>query len=240
MSVTPQLVVMAKLPRLGRVKTRLAKDIGAVPAWGFYRTTTHALIRRVKDDPRWQTVLAVSPDRAVYEERVWPDGVPRVAQGPGDLGARMGRLMRDLPEGPVVIVGSDIPGIEAHHIARAFDTLGRADAVFGPAHDGGYWLVGLRRRPRVPDIFGRVRWSGAHALQDTLANLKGFDVELLDTLDDIDTGTDYMRWRRGAERPAAAPTRPVERPPSEPLKPSRPRKRAVQSLDTWFKSGMLS
>lgn len=197
MSPTPQLVVMAKAPRLGAVKTRLAKGIGAVEATRFYRRTSLDLLRRLGPDPRWRTLIALAPDRAVHERGVWPGEAPRLGQGPGDLGARMGRLMRDLPPGPVVIVGSDIPGIARAHIAQAFGALGSSDAVFGPAHDGGYWLVGLKRIPRVADIFGDVRWSSEHALADTLENVAraGFAVATLETLADVDTAEDYARRR---------------------------------------------
>ena len=197
MSLTPQLVVMAKRPALGAVKTRLAKGIGAVAAAKFYRRTSLDLLHRIGADPRWQTLLALSPDRAVHDGGVWPQAIPRIAQGPGDLGARMGRLMRDLPPGPVVIVGSDIPDIAPIHIAEAFARLGKADAVFGPSEDGGYWLVGLRRRPRVAEIFDAIRWSSEHALADTLRNVEraGLSVAKLETLSDIDTGDDYARWR---------------------------------------------
>ncbi|MCE9649961.1 MAG: TIGR04282 family arsenosugar biosynthesis glycosyltransferase [Parvibaculum sp.] len=195
---TPQLVVMGKRPALGAVKTRLARGIGTVAAARFYRRTSLELLARVAVDPRWQTVLALTPDRAVHDEGVWPRAVPRIAQGLGDLGARMGRLMRDLPPGPVVIIGSDIPDISRGHIAEAFTALGNADAVFGPSEDGGYWLVGLRRRPRIVDIFGSVRWSSEYALADTLRNVEaaGLSVARLQTLRDIDTGEDYARWRQ--------------------------------------------
>ena len=197
MSLDPQLVIMAKTPQIGRVKTRLARDIGAVAAVRFFRTASAGLIGRVARDPRWRTVLALAPDRAVHERGIWPDALPRVAQGVGDLGARMGRLFRDLPPGPVVIVGADIPGIERRHIAEAFAALGRHDAVIGPAEDGGYWLVGLRRRPRVADIFEGVRWSSAHTLEDTRNNIcaQNMSLALLERLPDIDTGADYARWK---------------------------------------------
>jgi rSAM/selenodomain-associated transferase 1 len=197
MSLTPQLVVMAKRPEMGRVKTRLAKGMGPVAATRFYRQTTFDLLHRLGRDPRWQTVLALSPDRAVHENGLWPQDLPRVAQGPGDLGDRMGRLMRDLPPGPVVIVGSDIPDIARALVADAFAALGRHDAVIGPADDGGYWLIGLRRRPRVVEIFDNVRWSGEHARADTLWNLTraGLSLATLPVLGDIDTYEDYMRWR---------------------------------------------
>lgn len=197
MSRVAQLVVMAKRPELGRVKTRLAKGMGAVAATRFYRQTTYDLIRRMNADARWQTVLALSPDRAVHEAGLWPRDVPRVGQGTGDLGERMGRLMRDLPAGPVVIVGSDIPDISRDHVAAAFEALGQNDAVIGPSDDGGYWLIGLRRGTRVPEIFDNVRWSGEHARADTLWNAtrEGLSLATLPTLTDIDTHDDYMRWK---------------------------------------------
>ncbi|MGB5091897.1 MAG: TIGR04282 family arsenosugar biosynthesis glycosyltransferase [Parvibaculum sp.] len=195
--IEPQLVIMSKAPLMGRVKTRLAGSIGAVEATRFFRHTSLQAINRLGRDPRWSLVLALSPDRAVHDEGHWPTGLPRIAQGSGDLGDRMRRLMCDLPPGPVVMIGGDIPGIKARHIATAFRALGRSDAVFGPAEDGGYWLVGLKRMPRVPQIFDNVRWSSPHALADTLANVSRADlkVEVLETLPDIDTGEDYARWR---------------------------------------------
>jgi len=195
----PQLVIMAKTPLIGRVKTRLARDIGGVEALRFFRNAAASLIRRVARDPRWRTLIALSPDRAVHEPGIWPADILRIAQGEGDLGHRMGRLFRDLSPGPVVIIGADIPGIGRHHVARAFAALGRHDAVLGPADDGGYWLVGLKRRPRVPEIFGHVRWSSEHAMADTLKNIRerNMSVALLDTLSDIDTGADYAKWCEG-------------------------------------------
>lgn len=116
-------------------------------------------------------------------------------QREGDLGARMQRLFARLPPGPVVIVGSDIPSIRPAHIQAAFGLLGPADAVFGPAEDGGYWLVGLKRTPRVLAPFARVRWSGPHALADTRANLKRKRVALAPRLGDVDRAEDLRRER---------------------------------------------
>jgi hypothetical protein len=197
MSLDPQLVIMAKAPLIGRVKTRLARDIGGVEAVRFFRTASAGLIRRVGNDPRWQTVLALAPDGAVHEPGPWPAGMVRIGQGTGDLGRRMGRLFRDLPPGPVVIVGADIPGITRAHVAAAFAALGNHDAVIGPAEDGGYWLIGLKRRPRVRDIFEGVRWSSDHTRADTEANIRraGLSLARLESLADVDTGADHARWR---------------------------------------------
>ena len=199
MTLTPHLVVFAKTPRLGRVKTRLGRDIGTVAAWAFYRRALGSVLRRLgSNGGGWRCWLAITPDSAIHLGNTWPGGWWRVNQGEGDLGARMGRLARALPPGPVVIVGADVPAIRRHHIAAAFKALGNHDAVFGPAADGGYWLVGLRRRPRFQDVFTRVRWSSEHALSDTLENLNpGHTHALLETLEDIDDGEAYAKWKKG-------------------------------------------
>ena len=183
---------MAKAPVAGRVKTRLAGDVGVATAVRFARHSLAALLQRVAVDARWSTLLAVTPD-ITASSRLWPPGVALTTQGSGDLGARMQRLLDRAPLGPVVIVGADIPDITRAHIAAAFRRLGRHHAVVGPAADGGYWLVGLRRRPRILRSFRGVRWSTEHALGDTLANLHGRSVARLPTLSDVDTPADLAR-----------------------------------------------
>jgi rSAM/selenodomain-associated transferase 1 len=189
-----RLIIMVREPRLGAIKTRLAAEIGTVEAIRFYRSVTAALIRRLAFDRRWKTVLATAPDTARMS-RSWPAGVQRVAQGGGGIGARMARLLR-LQAGPALLIGSDIPGIEASHIAEAFMLLRRNDAVLGPAEDGGFWLVGLKPLPRLRDIFRNVRWSSPDALGDTLVNLAGRKVGFAARLADVDDRETY--WRTGA------------------------------------------
>jgi len=187
------LVVFVKAPRLGTVKTRLARSIGDVEAWLFYRRLTNDVLRRLRGP--WCLWLAVTPDRFAREGRFWPPGLPRRKQGGGDIGARMARPIAELPPGPVVIVGSDIPELAKRHVVAAFRALGTHDAVFGPARDGGYWLVGLRRRPRAHPFAPGVRWSSPHALADTLRALGSTRRHvLLDLLSDIDTAEDYGAW----------------------------------------------
>lgn len=184
------VIVFARAPRLGSVKRRLAREIGARAALRFHRATLARLLRALAADRRFKTVLAVTPDRAAA---CWPCRLPRIGQGPGDLGARMGRAFRRFPR-RAVLVGSDIPDLGPADVAAAFRALGRADAAFGPALDGGYWLVAMGpRRPARP--FRAVRWSTAHALADTLANFRGRRVALLRTLRDVDTAADLQAAR---------------------------------------------
>jgi len=205
---------MAKMPVAGGAKTRLAREIGVAAATRFARQATAALLQRVAHDRRWHTILAVSPD-AGLASRCWPRGVARIGQGRGDLGRRMQRIMERMPPGPVVIVGTDVPGIQPAHIAEAFRRLGRHDAVFGPATDGGYWLVGLKRRPRLLHAFANVRWSSRHARADTLANLAGRSVAFVTTLADVDDahGFDANATRFGRRvLPGAAVVIPAKAP----------------------------
>ncbi len=99
-----------------------------------------------------------------------------------------------------MLIGTDIPALGPQHIAEAFRLLGRHDLVFGPAADGGFWLVGMRRPPRLSPLFGEVRWSGPHALADVLANLpRAVSVGFAARLEDVDDGASFRRLapRRG-------------------------------------------
>ncbi|MBR0684202.1 DUF2064 domain-containing protein [Roseomonas eburnea] len=186
-------ILFARAPRLGAVKRRLAAGIGARGALRFHRATLAAAARAMGRDRRWRTLVSVTPPGARADwERLLPRGIARVAQPRGDLGQRMDRAMRPFP--CVLLAGSDIPGLRAADIAAGFAALGRADAVFGPAEDGGYWLVGMApRRPARP--FAGVRWSTEHALSDTLRNFRGRRVALLRRLRDVDTAEDLMALR---------------------------------------------
>lgn len=103
------------------------------------------------------------------------------------------------------MIGTDIPDIAVAHVRRAFRVLGSSHAVFGPAEDGGFWLVGMRRRPRAPDPYRGVRWSTPHALEDTLRNLRGCTVGFTARLADVDTRSDLNRVAARFGRRVGAP-----------------------------------
>jgi uncharacterized protein len=194
------LVLFVRAPALGHGKRRLAKDAGELAALRFERRMIARLLRRLGGDRRWDLRIAVTPDRALRRAGHWRRGVEVFGQGRGDLGERMRRAIAAVPRGPVVLVGSDIPTLGSRHIAAAFRLLGPHDLVFGPAADGGFWLVGARRRPRLPPLFEKVRWSSPHALADTLARMPGsVTVGFVESLEDVDDGDAYRRLnpRRG-------------------------------------------
>jgi rSAM/selenodomain-associated transferase 1 len=195
------VLIFARAPRLGTVKRRLAAGIGACGALRFHRAMLFSLARRLRADRRLRPIVMITPDRA----RLPGLRLPRIGQGHGDLGARMARALARFRRRRVYLIGCDIPGIGSGDILAARRALGRADAVFGPALDGGYWLIGLGpRRPARP--FAGVRWSTRDALADTLANFIARPVAFLPCRRDIDTVEDLWALRgKPPPRPSAPP-----------------------------------
>ncbi|WP_417250355.1 TIGR04282 family arsenosugar biosynthesis glycosyltransferase [Celeribacter sp.] len=181
---------MVKEPHAGRVKTRLARDVGVVRATWWYRHNVMRVLQRL-ESPRWSLVLAVSPDVEGLTSRIWPSHIPRIPQGRGDLGERMRSIFDTLAPAPTCIIGSDIPDVNHSHIRACFATLGSNDAVVGPAPDGGYWLIGLHNARATNRTFMRdVRWSTSHALSDTIASLPDASWAYGPALRDVDTRRD--------------------------------------------------
>jgi len=193
------LIIFARAPRYGCVKKRLASDIGKAKAFQFYRGQLKTLVKRMGAQPHWKTWVISTPDaEAAYMQNLFPNQ-HILPQGNGDLGQRMARFLGDvLPVGPAVLIGSDIPAISSNHIRKAFKSLDNHDATFGPAPDGGYWMVGLKRfRPHPAGFMENVRWSSQYTLADTISTLpKTFKVKLLDELEDVDDGPSYSRWQQ--------------------------------------------
>ncbi len=184
------MIVFARVPRLGTVKRRLARTIGDRAALRFHVATLTALLNDLMRDGRFDVVLAQTPDRMKFHLQSVARPVRRIAQGRGDLGVRMRRCLNRYRR--VALMGCDIPQACAGDVAMSFRKLGAADAVFGPAADGGYWLIALGPR-RPSDLFGPARWSTEHALADTLRQFRHHRVAFLRPLSDVDTIED---WRR--------------------------------------------
>jgi glycosyltransferase A (GT-A) superfamily protein (DUF2064 family) len=158
------LIVLAKAPLIGHGKTRLARDIGAVEALRRNRAMQAHTLRQAQNG-HWSVILAVSPDRAITgRHSAWPAHVPRIAQGRGDLGARLRRLVRGRRK--VMLIGVDCPMVSRAVLAQAWALLRRAPVVIGPALDGGFWCLAARRGEAVWSALQNVRWSSAHTRAD--------------------------------------------------------------------------
>ena len=192
MTLERHLVLFTRYPGFGTGKRRLAAGGGEALALRFQRINLANTVRRLATDRRWRMWLAVTPDRS----GPWPREVDVVSQGSGDLGRRLDRVLRALPAGPTLVIGSDVPGITGALTAEAFRALDGHDAVIGPSKDGGYWAIGLRRAPRYISPFAGVRWSTPDALADTVANLRGYSLATLKQLDDIDDVASMKRHPR--------------------------------------------
>jgi hypothetical protein len=190
-------LLFLRAPRLGTVKTRLARDLGDEPALSAYRLLLDHLLQQLRAVPGIQ--LRVTPDDAGPEVEGWRHpGWTIAPQGPGDLGARLARAVQDhLDRGAssVVIIGSDCPGVQPSDLEEAHRQLRQHDVVLGPATDGGYWLIGVRRP--APILFEAMPWGTDAVYAETLRRAReaGLTVATLRTLSDIDTAEDWAEWR---------------------------------------------
>ncbi len=192
------LLIFARRPVLGVGKRRLAAAVGDVEAVRFQRLAIDRLLRRLAGDRRWTTTVATSPDRPTDWLRGRAAAMP---QGRGDLGRRLSGAARRFPTGRLVIIGSDTPAVGPGDVAAAFDALRGHEAVVGPARDGGYWLIGVRRSAHGPLPFDDIRWSSPDTLADTLARLEGRRTARLRTLEDVDDLASYRRFTARSQRP---------------------------------------
>jgi uncharacterized protein len=192
------LIAFVKAPRVGRVKTRLAQEIGADRACEAYQKLVRAVIGKLEPLPNVQ--LRYSPDDAQSETQHWcKPSWTAAAQGAGDLGERLARAFSDaLKNGVsrVVIIGSDCPWLGAADIQEAWSELETHDVVLGPARDGGYWLIGLREP--LPELFAGIAWSTPDVLKQTLerARTRELRVRMLRELRDVDTLEDWEIFSR--------------------------------------------
>lgn len=178
------LVIMAKEPVPGRVKTRLAKEVGPTVAAWWFRHQLKKTIRNL-NDPRWDIIISLSPDFFVKKSKFWPSKIKCIPQGRGDLGHKMRNILRLFFNRPVCIIGGDIPGITRLEISKAFKKLASREFVIGPAEDGGFWLIGYQGKPPTK-LFDGVRWSSPWAYSDTIETFEGRSFSCLSKLRDVD------------------------------------------------------
>lgn len=183
------------------MKTRLAPAIGAEAAAGLYRALAeHVLEATAPAAGEYERLVFFEPVEALEEMRAWLPGVRLLAQSGGDLGARMAdAFARAFARGAsrVAVVGTDAPDVTRGTAALALSALDSADAVLGPAADGGYYLVALKS-PQ-PSLFSGIEWSTPRVLGQTRARAEAsrLRVHELAPLADVDTLDDLRRaWPR--------------------------------------------
>jgi rSAM/selenodomain-associated transferase 1 len=196
------LIVFAKYPEAGNVKTRLAKAMGHQKAAKFYRELFEQLIRNTDDNGfGYKRTLYFDPPSRESEFRQWFPQLSLKPQSGTSLGQRLTQACREaFSEGAqrIIIIGSDCPEIYVENIREALTHLNRFDLLIGPARDGGYYLIGMKRF--YPELFQDIAWSTPAVCEQTLSQahklrLKTF---LLPLRSDIDTYQDYLEWQKGA------------------------------------------
>jgi rSAM/selenodomain-associated transferase 2/rSAM/selenodomain-associated transferase 1 len=200
-----RLIVFTRFPEPGKTKTRLIPALGERGAADLQRRMTeHIIATAAKANNRPDRTVEVRHEGGnAITMRTWlgPQLVYR-AQNSGDLGRRMARAFEDAfqdSNGTAVIVGSDIPGVSADIILQAFEGLQENDLVLGPAHDGGYYLIGLKNTlpaDTYSRLFDGLNWGNSNVLSQTLqtAGESGLRFLLLEPLGDVDRPEDLHIW----------------------------------------------
>ncbi len=185
-----KIIIFTKYPKLGLVKTRLAKHIGNENARNLHKQMAEYTV--------WQAFMANVAVEVRYtnstkdEMMSWLGDNSTYAEQVGDtLGERMSNAFKDsFAQGykRIVLVGTDIPNLRTHHLKEALQLLHSNDCVIGKANDGGYYMVGLSRM--VDDIFTDIHWGTDTVFSDTISKLSSYKYSILEELNDVDDITD--------------------------------------------------
>ena len=202
--VNTLIIQFAKWPRLGQVKTRLAKKLGDQAAYDIHLELTHAVLDNLSsskegDVELWFDKLSkYTPDTQTLVEKCQSLSVAIDCQSGKDLGERMYHALsfalKDYQK--VIIVGSDCPTVDKAYLGQAVKVLNDHDLVLGPAADGGYVLLGARKV--APTLLDSIAWGQGSVLRSTIegADKLGLTYGLLESTWDVDEYEDYLRWKR--------------------------------------------
>jgi len=190
MSTGPRVVLFARYPEPGRAKTRLIPALGAAGAATLHRRLTERALAVARAAGLPVELRYTGAGEDAFRAWLGPE-LALVAQGEGDLGARMAAAT---VETPVILVGTDLPDLGPHHLRAAADAIGGAPAAIGPAEDGGYWLIALRTP--MPDLFAPLDWGTDRVFAATMGRFAALGVlpAVLDRLADLDRPEDLARW----------------------------------------------
>lgn len=188
-TATNALIIFTRNPELGKCKTRLAKTIGDEAALEIYK---YLLEHTANISKNAKAVKYIFYSENIKKNDIWNNTIFRKKlQSGDDLGARMEQAFLELFQlgyQKVIIIGSDLLDLKTEHINEAFQTLNNHDIVIGPAKDGGYYLLGMKRMHS--EIFKNKEWGTASVLKNTRNDIKNSSLNLLEELNDIDTFED--------------------------------------------------
>ncbi|OIP84926.1 MAG: hypothetical protein AUK44_00960 [Porphyromonadaceae bacterium CG2_30_38_12] len=189
------LLIFVRNPELGKVKTRIAKEIGNAKTLIIYKSLLHYTFQTI-EKLNVEKLIFVA-DASAFSFKV-SGNIEVYEQQGSDLGTRMKRAFNvafDAGFSRVVIIGSDNYEITSDLIADAFEKLKNSDCVIGPANDGGYYLLGLTRNQ--PLLFENIAWSTEKTLAQTIdvLNKEKLTFKTLIPLNDIDTVEDVFRYK---------------------------------------------
>ena len=195
------VLVFLRAPEKGRVKTRLARKIGETKALALYQKFVQRTLAAVEASGMDHQICFFPEDRkALVEDWLGMNHIFLPQKG-YDLGQRMGNALSaafDQGASKAILVGTDVPGIGAHHLLEARDMLNVKDVVIGPSLDGGYWLIGFQRDRFCPDLFCQVDWGSDSVFSTTIEKClaPGLSPGILPALQDIDTLEDLQCFQK--------------------------------------------
>jgi len=189
------LIVFVKYPEPGKVKTRIARDLGAHGAAELYSQMAKRIIGMVWRPHAYRAVIYFDPPDREEDVRAWLgiDNVSYEPQSPGTIGDKMSNAFERVfseGAGKAVLIGTDVPEITADIVSTACGMLKDTDVVLGPSYDGGYYLIGLRKFE--PVLFRDIDWGTDTVFNRTLNRIieKNLSHKSLDTLKDVDMAED--------------------------------------------------
>lgn len=209
------VALFVRIPVPGRVKTRLAKKLGADGACELYKAIVTDVLQNIKNTGLSLYLFCDGMNDGNLPQE-WIDASDKVVVQQGDcIGERMAAAFECCFYeyiDKVILVGSDIPGIDAEVLLTAERNLETCDVVIAPAADGGYCLIAMKRNSFLPTVFQNIPWSTGAVLRDTLEKCEEFriDVELLAVLQDIDTMDDLKSYRLNPSATACATNKWIE------------------------------
>lgn len=195
------LIIFIRYPELGKIKTRLAKDLGEKKTFDFYKSIVKETIKKLKSSS-WDTIIYCADMIDKSKISLWLDIPERFIfkQNKNHLGSKMYNAFYELKDSykKTILIGSDCPTITKEIILNSYIDLNKNDSTIGPAEDGGYYLVGFKNSilDKAKDVFEDINWSSGKEYTETISNFQNLKLTFTNQseLNDIDDINDYKRY----------------------------------------------